>query len=265
MRTRRLITGGTLAAMLVTVSLAIAQSRPPRGKGAAKPKPAPSAAPSASADNPYEGTPAPSASAVASAAPATSAAPSAEPPPPPPSDTLYGGGKLSPLNPEANEFSDAGVTAPSLDYDRLLADIGSLRARVAAVSDTLFHSRIAVAIEARGDHARTANLTVSLDDGVVWTSPAAFRADDPTVVYDHAVAPGHHAVGIDVERRDDRNDTFRSSQRSRFVVDVPADQKLTVQLELKDDSNMGGDFPADKKGRYDLRVRALARAEPIAR
>src|SRR5580658_1209791 len=264
MRTRRLITGGTLAAMLVTVSLAIAQSRPPRGKGAAKPKPAPSAAPSASADNPYEGTPAPSASAVASAAPATSAAPSAEPPPPPPSDTL-GGGKLSPLNPEANEFSDAGVTAPSLDYDRLLADIGSLRARVAAVSDTLFHSRIAVAIEARGDHARTANLTVSLDDGVVWTSPAAFRADDPTVVYDHAVAPGHHAVGIDVERRDDRNDTFRSSQRSRFVVDVPADQKLTVQLELKDDSNMGGDFPADKKGRYDLRVRALARAEPIAR
>jgi|HubBroStandDraft_4_1064222.scaffolds.fasta_scaffold51468_2 hypothetical protein len=265
MRTRRLITGGTLAAMLVTVSLAIAQSRPPRGKGAAKPKPAPSAAPSASADNPYEGTPAPSASAVASAAPATSAAPSAEPPPPPPSDTLDGGGKLSPLNPEANEFSDAGVTAPSLDYDRLLADIGSLRARVAAVSDTLFHSRIAVAIEARGDHARTANLTVSLDDGVVWTSPAAFRADDPTVVYDHAVAPGHHAVGIDVERRDDRNDTFRSSQRSRFVVDVPADQKLTVQLELKDDSNMGGDFPADKKGRYDLRVRALARAEPIAR
>jgi hypothetical protein len=265
MRTRRLITGGTLAAMLVTVSLAIAQSRPPRGKGAAKPKPAPSAAPSASADNPYEGTPAPSASAVASAAPATSAAPSAEPPPPPPSDTLDGGGKLSPLNPEANEFSDAGVTAPSLDYDRLLADIGSLRARVAAVSDTLFHSRIAVAIEARGDHARTANLTVSLDDGVVWTSPAAFRADDPAVVYDHAVAPGHHAVGIDVERRDDRNDTFRSSQRSRFVVDVPADQKLTVQLELKDDSNMGGDFPADKKGRYDLRVRALARAEPIAR
>ena len=265
MRTRRLITGGTLSAMLVTVSLAIAQSRPPRGKGAAKPKPAPSAAPSASADNPYEGTPAPSASAVASAAPATSAAPSAEPPPPPPSDTLDGGGKLSPLNPEANEFSDAGVTAPSLDYDRLLADIGSLRARVAAVSDTLFHSRIAVAIEARGDHARTANLTVSLDDGVVWTSPAAFRADDPTVVYDHAVAPGHHAVGIDVERRDDRNDTFRSSQRSRFVVDVPADQKLTVQLELKDDSNMGGDFPADKKGRYDLRVRALARAEPIAR
>jgi hypothetical protein len=269
MRTQRLITGGTLAVTLVTVSLAVAQSRPPRGKPGGKPKPAPSAAPSASAGDPYEdrgATAAASASATPSAAPASSASPAVEDAPaPPPGDTLDGGGKLSPLNPEANEFSDAGVTAPSVDYDRLLADIGALRARVAAVSDTLFHSRIAVAIEARGDHARTATLTVSLDDGVVWTSPAAFRADDPTTVYDHAVAPGHHAIGVDVERRDDRNDAFRSAERSRFIVDVPADQKLTVNLELKDDSNMGADFPSDKKGRYDLRVRALARAEPIPR
>jgi len=266
MRTRRLIAGGTMAVTLVTVSLALAQSRPPR-KGAGKPKPAPSAAPSA--DNPYEdkNAPAASASAVAPAPASPSAAPSAEapPPPPPPPETLDGGGKLSPLNPEANEFSDAGVTPPSVDYDRLLADIGALRARVAAVSDTLFHSRIGIAIQVRGDHARVASLSVSLDDGVVWTSPAAFRADDATVVYDHAVAPGRHAVGVDVERRDDRNDAFRAAQRSRFIVDVPADQKLTVDLELKDDSNMGGDFPQDKKGRYDLRVRALARAEPIPR
>jgi hypothetical protein len=257
-----------MAAILVTVSLAVAQSRPPRkGAGKPKPAPAPSAAPSAS-ENPYEDRNAaagsPSAAAPAPASP--SAAPSPEaPPPPPPGDVLDGGGKLSPLNPEANEFSDAGVTPPSLDYDRLLADIGALRARVAAVSDTLFHSRIGIAIQVRGDHARVASLSVSLDDGVVWTSPAAFRADDATVVYDHAVAPGRHAVGVDVERRDDRNDAFREAQRSRFVVDVPADQKLTVDLELKDDSNMGGDFPQDKKGRYDLRVRALAVAEPIAR
>jgi hypothetical protein len=254
-----------MAVILVTVSLALAQSRPPH-KGA-KPKPAPSAAPAAS-DNPYEDKNAPAASAsAASPAPASSAAPPSPeaPPPPPPSDILDGGGKLSPLNPEANEFSDAGVTPPSVDYDRLLADIGALRARVAAVSDTLFHSRIGIAIQVQGDHARVASLSVSLDDGVVWTSPAAFRADDATVVYDHAVAPGRHAVGVDVERRDDRNDAFRAAQRSRFIVDVPADQKLSVDLELKDDSNMGSDFPQDKKGRYDLRVRALARAEPIPR
>ena len=78
----------------------------------------------------------------------------------------------------------------------------------------------------------------------MWTSPAAFRADDATTVYDHAVAPGHHAVTVDVERRDDRNDTFRSAQRSRFIVDVPADEKLSVDLKLWDDSSMGARLPA---------------------
>jgi hypothetical protein len=264
MRTTRLLGLVTLVAALATVPLAFAQSRPGR-KPAAKPKPAASAAPSASAESPSEGSPPAPPAAVPSGSAAPSPAASVEAPPPPPSDVTPDGRKLSPLNPEASEFSDAGVTPPSVDYDRLLADIGALRARVAAVSDTLFHSRISITIEARGDHARTASLAVSLDDGVVWTSPSSFRADDATTVYEHAVAPGHHAVGVDVDRRDDRNDTFRSSQRSRFVVDVPADQKLTVCLEIKDDSTMGGDFPTDKKGRYDLRVRALARAEAAPR
>jgi hypothetical protein len=147
----------------------------------------------------------------------------------------------------------------------LLADIAALRARVAAVSDTLFHCRMAIAIETSGDHGRIASLSVSLDDGVVWTSSPSFRAEDSTTVYDHAVAPGHHAVTIDVERRDDRNDTFRSMQRSRFIVDVPADDKLNVEIKLWDDSSMAADFPGDKRGQYELRVRARAKAQPLGR
>ena len=49
------------------------------------------------------------------------------------------------------------------------------------------------------------------------------------------------------------------------MVDVPNDQRLAVELALWDDSNMGGDFPADKKGRYDLRVRMRAKAKAIGR
>jgi hypothetical protein len=184
-------------------------------------------------------------------------------PPPPPE--AADGGKLSPLNPAPNEFSDAGTPAPPADYDGMLADIAALRARVAAVSDTLFHSRLAIALETSGDHGRIASLSVSLDDGVVWTSPTTFRAEDATVVYDHAVAPGHHAVAVDVERRDDRNDAFRSSQRSRFAVEVPADGRLSFEIKLWDDSSMGSDFPSDKKGEYELRVRARAKAQPLGR
>lgn len=261
MPTARGLGGGTLAATLVVAAVASGQphGKPPRAQS--KPKPAAS-------ENPYDdkGTPGaappPGSPAASAPAPAADAGP---PPPPPPASEAGDGGKLSPLNPASNEFSDAGAPAPPVDYDALLADIAALRARVAAVTDTLFRSRMAIALQTSGDHGRIASLSVSLDDGVVWTSPATFRAEDPTVVYDHAVAPGHHAVTVDVERRDDRNDTFRTAQRSRFTVEVPADGRLSLEIKLWDDSSMGADFPGDKKGEYELRVRARAKAQPLGR
>ena len=153
----------------------------------------------------------------------------------------------------------------TIDYDRLLADVASLRARVAAVSDTMYRTKVAISLETSGDHGRIASLAVSIDDGIVWTSPASFRADDTTKIYEHSVAPGHHAITVDIERRDDRDDTFRSTQRSRFVVDVPNDQNLSVVVKLWDDSDIGGDFRSDRKGQYELRVRMRARAEALGK
>jgi hypothetical protein len=72
-------------------------------------------------------------------------------------------------------------------------------------------------------------------------------------------------VTVDVERRDDRSDAFRSTQRSRFTVEVPQDGRLSLEIKLWDDSSMGADFPSDKKGDYELRIRARAKAQPLER
>jgi hypothetical protein len=175
-------------------------------------------------------------------------------------------GRLSPLNPQPQELPsnavDAGVP---IDYDRLLADIAALRARVAAVSDNLYRSRISVALQTDGDHAKIGRLTVSLDDGVVFTAPQTFAASDMTAVYDHAVAPGRHAVTVDVDRKDARDEAFRTAQRTRFTVDVPRDNKVDVQVKIIDDSSMGADFPSDRSGKYDLRFRVKAVAKPVGK
>jgi hypothetical protein len=144
-----------------------------------------------------------------------------------------------------------------------MGDISALRARAAAVGDTLFHSRIAINLEVDGDHGKVARLVVSLDDGAVYTKPPEARLGDSTAIYAHALSPGRHALTVDVERRDDRNDAFRTSQRSRFVVEVPRDQELGVELIVEDDSNMGKNFPSDQSGRYDLHVRMKANAHAI--
>lgn len=247
-----------LAAVLVG-SAALAQTHGPRpAKPTTKPRPAASAA----GENPYEASPAP-APATSTAGPTPpGGAPDAGPVPAPLAEPSAGA-RLSPLNPAPAEFSDAGGPPTSTDYDRLLSDIAALRARVAAVSDTLFHSRIAISVETSGEATRIASLAVSLDDGIVWTSPASFRAEDATTIYDHAVAPGNHAVTVEVEQRDRTSDVFRSVQRSRFIVDVPTDQRLALEVKLWDDSNMA-DFPKDKQGRYELRVRARVKAQAQA-
>jgi hypothetical protein len=172
------------------------------------------------------------------------------------------GGKLSPLTPPPAEFAraiDAGT--PTVDYDRVLSDIAALRARVAAATDLMFRSKIHVQVKAEGKYAKTSRFTVALDDGVVYAAKPGLKLDDWTTVYEHAVAPGRHAVTIDVERADQRDEGFRSSQKSRLVVEVPKDQKLNVEILLIDDSTMGGDFPSDRSGRYDLHVRMRAAAK----
>jgi hypothetical protein len=191
------------------------------------------------------------------------AASSADTPAPPPvAEPIVDGGKASPLNPQPAELPSNAVDAGiPVDYDRLLADIAALRARVAAVADNLYQSRIAIALQLDNDHARIARLTVSLDDGVVFTAPPTFAASDMTQVYDHAVAPGRHTVTVDVDRKDARDEAFRTSQRSRFTVDVPRDNRVEVQVKVIDDSSMGADFPSDKSGKYDLRFRVKAVAK----
>ncbi len=181
--------------------------------------------------------------------------------PPPKTASSSQANKLSPLNPEANEFSDGGVEPPPAEYDKLLGDIASLRSRVSAVTTTLFASKVRVVIETRGNDARVANFSVTLDDGVVFSAPDRFVAEDERTVYEHSVAPGHHVLGVDIERFDTRNKEYRTWQSSRFSVVIPESKLVDAHLIIQDSSDMGKDFPDDQDGEYDLRVRLRARVE----
>ena len=167
--------------------------------------------------------------------------------------------KPSPLTPAPAEFPSGVAKPPPFAYDKLLGDIAALRSRVAALTTTLYASKLRVVVETRGDDARLASFNVTLDDGVVFSAPERFSADDERVVYEHAVAPGHHVLGVDIERFDARNKDFRTWQSSRFSVVVPENKLVHTHLIVIDDSDMAEDFPDDADGEYDLRVRLRAR------
>ena len=167
--------------------------------------------------------------------------------------------KPSPLTPKPEEFPSGVAKPPPFEYDKLLGDIAALRSRVAALTTTLFASKLRVVVETKGDDARMASFNITLDDGVVFAAPERFSAEDERTVYEHAVAPGHHVVGVEIERYDARNKDYRTWQSSRFSVVIPESKLVDTHLTIVDDSDMADDFPDDQDGEYDLRVKLRAR------
>ena len=178
---------------------------------------------------------------------------------PPPAEEQKEGTKPSPLTPAPGEFPKHAPLPPPPDYDRLLASIAALRSRIAAVTTTLYSSKLRVVLSAEGEEAQIASLKVTLDGGVVFVAPERFSAEEPRVVYEHAVAPGHHVIGIEIERHDVRGRQFRTFQTSKFTVVVPESKQLEADVLLEDDSDMGEEFPDGEDGEYELVASLRAR------
>jgi len=260
---RSIVSSLLVASSLVLTTLVLGQARGTRPANKPKPKPAVTSTSKESRPETSDDKPKPEDDPYgpsSGAAPASSSAPAAEPSVQRSHASGDGGVRSSPLNPRPEEFPDGGAVATPVDLDKIMGDIAALRARVAAIGDVMFKSRIVLRVETRGDHAKIGKLTINLDDGIVYTAPPGFFADDEITVYDHAVAPGRHVLGVDIERRDDRGETFRTGQHSRVTLDVPENQRLETSIRIDDDSDMGSDFPSSQKGSYDLRVRVRAKA-----
>lgn len=226
-----------------------------------KPKPAPSAEakPEAKPEAEKADAAKPEQPAPDAAAPAATTTVDDLGEPPPPSVEQKDGTKPSPLTPAPGEFPKGAALPPPPDYDKLLASIAALRSRIAAVTTTLYSSKLRVVFTAEGDEAQIASLKVTLDGGVVFVAPDRFSADEPRVVYEHAVAPGHHVIGIEIERHDVRGRQFRTFQSSKFTVIVPESKKLEADVLVEDDSDMGEEFPDDEDGEYELVASLRAR------
>ena len=254
--------------LMIVGALGLSSSAAAQSKGkwkpkAAAPKPATSAAPAETAKPEPAKPEAPAASpegapaAGGSSSSVTSGDDLGAPPPKP--GTEAAAQKRSPLTPEPNEFPQGAPKPPPVAYDKLLADIAALRGRVAAVTTTLFSSKLRVLVGVEGDDARIATFRVTLDDAVAYSAPERLGGGEPQVVYEHAVAPGHHMLGVEIERYDARNREYRTYQASKFAIVVPESKHLETSFRIKDDSDMADDFPDDQDGEYDLRIRLRAR------
>jgi hypothetical protein len=208
-----------------------------------------------------KGKPPPTASASASSA-TVSAAPTPPPPPVSSAPPAVGSTAVSPLTPrpdEAPPVKAVASTKPSAAYDELMADVAALRARVGVIANAVWKSRLSVSLRTTGSHARIAAGKMLLDGAPVWTMQKGFNAEDYQGIFDGGVAAGLHAVTLEIEVRDDRDETFRTIDRTTATVVVPQGKKVQIEARLDDDSDMGDDYSSDGEGEYDVRLRMKAK------
>ena len=236
-----------LVAIAVALIGGVVPILPEMGLAAPKPKPKPTV--SASIESSASASAAPTVAATASVVTTASAAP-------------ISSIAISPLTPRPDEAPPTKASAkPSTSYEDLMAEMAALRARVGVVSNKIWTSKLGVKIRLSGSHAKIARATLSIDGAQVWSAPKGFSAEDDTSIFDGGVAPGLHSLTLEIERRDDRDETFRTIDRTTVTITVPQGKKLEVEARLEDDSNMGGDFPSDLSGKYDLRLKMKAKAK----
>jgi hypothetical protein len=164
----------------------------------------------------------------------------------------------SPLNPMVDEFPKTEPPPGPPELDALMSQVAALRSRIAALTATLFSSKLRIELGSLGDTMRLKSLSVSLDGGVLYVAPRQASFERPEVIYEHAVAPGPHVLAVEVERHDLRQPQFSTWQLTRFVVVVPEKRTLWTRVELEEESSMGEDFAEDAAGQYELRVRLQA-------
>lgn len=237
-------------ALLVAVSVSSAQSKPGGAKGGVKAAEVDLDADEGDADaEPSEDE---------GATPKGSGDPELDAPPPK-STSDNDGKKLSPLNPEPDEFPSKATSPAPKELATLLSDIAALRARVAALTTSLFRSKLRVYVRTEGDDSAVKSFAITVDDGVVFRAPSQFSSGGERPLYEHAIAPGNHVIGVEIERYDVRGQTFKTWQVSKFAVVIPENELLEADILLEDDSDMADDFPDDQDGEYELDVKLRAR------
>lgn len=173
----------------------------------------------------------------------------------------------SPLTPRPDEMSPPRTSAKpaEAEMDALASEIATLRARIAAVSDNLFRARLRVSARFDGSSTHLRGMRVAIDDGTVFQSKKGFSLSDEKTLYDHAVAPGRHTVTIEVDANDAVRDLFQTRHAARYVVEVPRDERVELEVRIDERSTLGEDFEKDREGRYELRMRADVASHKLER
>jgi len=147
--------------------------------------------------------------------------------------------------------------APSLDaLERELAEVMdelvTARARADVLAARLFRTQLVVEVVRRVDALKLEQLSLRLDDVPVHESDGSTLGLDRVQLFGGCVAPGMHALTIEVRERAKAGAAFGYVRRERYEIEIKRDRRTRVEIVLRDDSDIAEQAAEGDDGAYEV-------------
>jgi hypothetical protein len=185
--------------------------------------------------------------------PAPAPAPAAETPPPPPP---------APKETPKQEAARIDLDALNAEYQSLRDELFRSRAKVEMLGAALFQTRLVTTFQYKAQRAwPLRKVTLKLDEQPVYTADAP-NAEEPTKLFEGAIAPGRHTLQVRVECGATGEAAFGYATEDSFVFEAGDGRQAKVEITVDETGDGPTPLAKKKEGDIDLRMRARVRNLP---
>lgn len=177
---------------------------------------------------------------------------------------------------EATEASPAtsppevASTGPDLtgvrqELQSVLDELIQARSRASVLGKALFKTSLDVTVVRRADDQRLVHIVLSLDGIPVHDSDGKSLSRDEAQLFHGYAAPGMHELAIETTEEARANSAYRHTRSERFRFEVKRDTRTSVEVVLRDASDLAEELAQGDDGELDVRTLVRIEAEEIER
>lgn len=143
----------------------------------------------------------------------------------------------------------------------VMDELVSARSRASVLARSLFHTELNVEVIRRADAQQLAHVSLRLDGVPVHDSDGSALASDRAAMFSGYVTPGMHELSIELVENGKDDAAYGYTRSERYRIDVKKDRRTTVELVLRDDSDMAEEAAEGDEGEYDVHTTVRVTSE----
>lgn len=162
---------------------------------------------------------------------------------------------------EDNERNASELSRIESELASVMDELVSARARASVIARSLFHTELHVEVIRRADAQHLTHVTLRLDGVPLHDSDGSALASDRAALFTGYVTPGMHELAIELAEDGKDDAAYGYTRSERYRIDVKKDRRTSVELVVRDDSDMAEEAAEGDDGEYDVHTTVRVTSE----